>query len=87
LFIYCILYEPIFVSIRGGTIGQALVGISILRFDYTTEKINFLTALCRFTLKVILGWISVITNFTNKEGRMIHDKLAGAIMVYAKDVK
>ncbi|MFN7774631.1 hypothetical protein [Flavobacterium sp.] len=67
--------------------GQALVGISILGFDYTTEKINFLTALCRFTLKVILGWISVITNFTNKEGRMIHDKLAGAIMVYAKDVK
>lgn len=85
--LYFVLYEPLLVSMRGGTIGHALAGISIRRLHYTTEKINFFTALWRFAIKIILGWISVITYFTNKEGRMIHDKLSGAIVVYAKDVK
>ncbi|WP_264509342.1 RDD family protein [Flavobacterium sp. N1719] len=85
-FLYFVLYEPLLVSIRGGTIGHALAGISIRRFHYTTEKINFFAALWRFLLKITLGWISVISYFTNKEGRMIHDKLSGAIMVYSKEV-
>lgn len=84
--LYFVLYEPLLVSIRGGTIGHALAGISIRRFHYTTEKINFFAALWRFLLKITLGWISVISYFTNKEGRMIHDKLSGAIMVYSKEV-
>ncbi|MFY7757123.1 MAG: RDD family protein [Flavobacterium stagni] len=84
--LYFVLYEPLLVSIRGGTIGHALAGISIRRFHYTTEKINFFAALWRFFLKITLGWISVISYFTNKEGRMIHDKLSGAIMVYYKEV-
>ena len=85
--LYFVLYEPLLVSMRGGIIGHALAGISIRRLHYTTEKINFFTALWRFAIKIILGWISVITYFTNKEGSMIHDKLSGAIVVYAKDVK
>lgn len=84
--LYFVFYEPLLVSIRGGTIGHALAGISIRRFHYTTEKINFFAALWRFLLKITLGWISVISYFTNKEGRMIHDKLSGAIMVYSKEV-
>ncbi|MFM2229627.1 MAG: hypothetical protein RL607_885 [Bacteroidota bacterium] len=82
--VYFILYEPILVSMRGGTIGHALAGIAIRKYHYTTEKINFFSALWRFFVKTSLGWISVIRYFSNKEGRMLHDKASGAIMVYAK---
>lgn len=80
--LYFVLYEPLLVSLRGGTIGHTLAGITIRKHHYTTEKINFFSALWRYILKISLGWLSVISYYSNPEGRMIHDKLSGAIMVY-----
>jgi uncharacterized RDD family membrane protein YckC len=78
-----ILYDPIFTSIFGATIGHMLIGIRVKRELDETRNILFPLAILRFIVKASLGWISLVTVSGNKKGKAIHDYLVGSVVVYA----
>lgn len=77
-----LLYDPIFTSTFGGTIGHMIIGISVKRVNNPTMNINLPFAILRFSGKVLLGWISLITVTTNQKKRAIHDFMGGSIVLY-----
>jgi len=81
-----ILYEPILVSV-GGTIGQRLVGLRVRSFssyskDKSKRSINFLYSLMRYAIKLMLGWISLLTIHSDDYGQAIHDKIGNSLMTF-----
>ncbi|MBW8333825.1 MAG: RDD family protein [Prolixibacteraceae bacterium] len=82
-----ILYDPIFTSIFGGTIGHMLIGIRVKRESDETRNILFPLAILRFIVKASLGWISLLTVSGNKKGKAIHDYLVGSVVVYASQAE
>ena len=81
------LYEPIFISLFGGTIGHFLIGIKIRRKSNHSKKLLFPVAVVRFLIKGTLGVISLLTISGNKEGLAIHDIFSGSIVLYIKEPK
>ncbi len=79
-----LLYDPIFTSFFGGTIGHMLIGIRVKRATDEQKNILFPLALLRFIVKSLLGWISLLTITSNKKGKAIHDFLVGSVVVYAR---
>ena len=82
-----ILYDPIFTSIFGGTIGHMLLGIRVKRESDHTKNILFPLAILRFVVKASLGLISLLTVSGNGKGKAIHDYLVGSVVVYANQAK
>lgn len=80
LFIF-VLYEPIFVSFFGATIGHSKIGISVKSEKNPEKNIHFMIALVRFFCKLSLGWISLLTIGSNDKRKAIHDYVAGSIVV------
>jgi uncharacterized RDD family membrane protein YckC len=78
-----ILYDPIFTSIFGGTIGHFIFGIRVKRKTNEMKNLIFPLAILRFLVKVLLGWVSLLTVTSNEKRRAIHDYLAGTVVVYA----
>lgn len=78
-----ILYDPIFTSTFGATIGHMMIGIRVKRESDETRNILFPLAILRFIVKASLGWISLVTVSGNKKGKAIHDYLVGSVVVYA----
>ena len=76
-----VLYEPLFVSIAGGTVGHTFSEIKVLRDDGSGRNIHFTLALSRFILKLLLGWLSLITVSMHSQKKAIHDMVAGSLMV------
>jgi len=83
IFIF-LLYDPIFTSVFGGTIGHMMLGIRVKRKNNQQKNLFFLLAIIRFMVKVLLGWISLLTIYGNKKGQAIHDLLVGSVVLYAK---
>lgn len=82
LFVFIfILYDPIFTSIYGGTIGHSKAGITVRNENNPEKKISFPYALLRFLLKVTLGWISLLTVTGNEKRKAIHDFAANSIVI------
>lgn len=79
-----LLYDPLFTSILGGTIGHMITGIRVRRESNEQKNILFPLAIPRYIVKVLLGWISLLTVSSNVKGRAIHDFLVGSVVVYAK---
>jgi len=79
-----ILYDPLFTSIFGGTIGHMLIGIRVKRESDEMKNILLPSAILRYIVKACLGWISLITVSFNPKGKAIHDYLVGSIVVYSK---
>ena len=79
---YFILYEPVLVSIKGATIGQNYAGIKVRKANNESQKINFISALFRYGIKMVLGWVSFITFFTSNNKRALHDLASGSIVIY-----
>ncbi len=77
-----ILYDPLFTSIFGGTIGHMIIGIRVKRESDETKNILFPIAILRFIVKATLGWISLMTVYGNLKRKAIHDYLAGSVIVY-----
>lgn len=75
-----VVYEPLCTTL-GCTIGNYLKGIRVRRVGDTTRKINLLQALMRYTVKIMLGWLSFLTIHQNTERRAIHDLAAGSVMI------
>ncbi len=83
IFIF-LLYDPLFTSIFGGTIGHMMIGIRVKKESNEKKNILFPLAILRYIVKAFLGWISLLTVLGNKKRKAIHDYLVGSVVVYAK---
>jgi len=81
-----LLYDPIFTSTFGGTMGHMIIGIRVKRARNEQKNIFFPLAIVRFIIKAFLGVISLITVTGNIKRKAIHDFAAGSVVVYAKPV-
>jgi len=79
-----LLYDPLFTSIFGGTIGHMIIGIRVKRESNEQKNILFPLAIFRFVVKTSLGMISLFTVFGNEKRKAIHDYLVGSVVIYAK---
>lgn len=82
IFIF-LLYDPLFTSIFGATIGHLVIGLKIRRAKDITRKLIFPMALIRFIIKGTLGFVSLMTISTTKKNRAIHDLVAGSVVLQA----
>jgi len=80
IFIF-LLYDPLFTSIFGATIGHLIIGLRIRRAKDITRKLIFPMALIRFIIKGTLGFISLMTISITKKSRAIHDIVAGSVVL------
>ena len=76
------LYDPIFTSTFGGTIGHMMFGIRVKRENNIQKNILFPFAIIRYLVKALLGWISLLTVSTSKKRKAIHDSLVGSVVIY-----
>jgi uncharacterized RDD family membrane protein YckC len=76
-----LLYDPLFTSTIGATIGHMLMGLKVRQEKDETRKIIFPLALLRFVIKVTLGWISLMAISGSKKGRALHDSFAGSVVL------
>ena len=76
-----VLYDPVFTSQLGGTIGHTMIGIAV-RNTETNRNISFFNALLRFIFKSLLGWISLLTVGNSEKKQAIHDKIAKSWVIY-----
>lgn len=81
------LYDPIFTSLFGGTVGHFFLGIRVKRESNPNKNILFPFAIIRFMAKAILGWISLLTVSGNAKRKAIHDLIVGSVVVYTEEVK
>ena len=80
-----ILYDPIFTSTIGATIGHLILGLRIRRSNDENRKIIFPIAIVRFLIKAALGWISLLTISILKKKKAIHDLVAGSVVLQSTD--
>ena len=76
-----VLYDPIFTSCWGATIGHSQSGIALRSEDNLDENITFPIAIIRFIVKVFLGWISLLTITGNEKKKAIHDYVAKSVVI------
>jgi RDD family protein len=68
------LYEPLLVSIFGGTIGHYLSNMRVVD-DRTRGNVSFLKAVARAVIKAVLSWYSFISMATARRHQAVHDLL------------
>jgi uncharacterized RDD family membrane protein YckC len=73
-------YEPLGMTL-GGTIGNRIMRLRVIKNNTHKDHINLFQAYIRFAVKLLLGWISFLTIHTNREKRAIHDFAAGSVMI------
>jgi uncharacterized RDD family membrane protein YckC len=83
IFIF-LLYDPLFTSIFGGTVGHMIVGLRVKQASDETKNIIFPLAILRYIVKAGLGMISLFTVYGNPNRKAIHDYLVGSVVIYAK---
>lgn len=76
-----LLYDPIFTSTFGGTIGHLSIGLRVKKEKDHTKKIIFPAAILRFIIKVFLGWISLLTITGNSKNKSIHDSIVSSVVI------
>jgi uncharacterized RDD family membrane protein YckC len=77
-----ILYEPIFVSLFGGTLGHFMMGIRVKKENDPSKNINIIAAIFRWIVKSLLGWISLFTVSSGAKKQAIHDHLVGSVVIF-----
>ncbi|WP_435623225.1 RDD family protein [Flagellimonas sp.] len=78
---FTFLYEPIFVSVFGQTLGHSYSGIRVERDNDSGKHVIFPLALLRSIIKYILGWLSFLTVTGDEHKKAIHDHAAKSIVV------
>ena len=78
------LYDPIFTSLFGGTIGHFMNGIRVKRENNQNKNVLFPLAIIRFAAKSFLGILSLVTISNNEKSKAIHDMLVGSVVIYKK---
>jgi uncharacterized RDD family membrane protein YckC len=67
-----LLYEPVLVSVTGGTIGHYLTNLRVVD-DRTKGNVGLLKAFARFAIKTLLGWYSFISMGFTRRHQAVHD--------------
>ncbi|GAB4284797.1 MAG: signal peptidase I [Marinilabiliales bacterium] len=80
-----ILYEGLFTSILGCTIGHFIMNIRVKQIDNETKNIGIIHAILRVIFKAAFGIISFFSVSFNKERRAIHDYVAKSVVVFANE--
>ena len=76
-----VLYEPIFVSLFGQTVGHSSVNLIVRQEEDTKKNISFFKALIRFTLRFFLGWLSLLTVPGSVKRQAIHDAVVKSVVI------
>lgn len=76
-----VLYEPIFVSLFGQTVGHSSVNLIVRQEEDIKKNISFFKALIRFTLKFFLGWLSLLTVPGSVKRQAIHDAVVKSVVI------
>jgi len=76
-----LLYDPLFTSYYGGTIGHSFSGIGVRKDDNSDENLSLPFAILRFIFKAFLGWISLLTITGNEKRKAIHDFIAKSVVI------
>lgn len=77
-----VLYEPLFISAFGMTIGHSLLKIKVEKDKSEGGNINIFWAVIRFLIKYALGWLSLLTIMGNEKRKAIHDLATNTIVVF-----
>ncbi|MEO9511211.1 MAG: RDD family protein [Flavobacteriaceae bacterium] len=80
-FFIFIAYEPLFISLLGGTIGHTYSNIAVKRERDLDKNISFPAALIRLVIKISLGWISLLTVTSNIKRKAIHDYVVNSVVI------
>lgn len=83
VFIFLI-YDPLFTSLFGGTIGHLANRLRVKRSSDMEKKIIFPVAIIRFVIKALLGGISLLTTSSNMKNQAIHDLVSGSVVLRKK---
>jgi uncharacterized RDD family membrane protein YckC len=75
-----LLYEPVFLSWRGQTLGHKVMGIRIID-SVTRGNISFSKSIARFVLKAVFGIVSVIWAFFEQRQQFFHDRMTRSLAV------
>jgi uncharacterized RDD family membrane protein YckC len=81
-----LLYDPLFTSFFGATLGHRMQGLRVRRGCDETRNIYFHHAFFRFVLKASLGWISLIGVSIHEKRLAIHDMAVGSVVVFADHI-
>ena len=82
ILVFCFLiYEPLFLSVKGATLGHILMGLSVRRYRNKEQNLSFFAAVLRLVLKALLGWVSLVYVSFNQDKRAIHDVASGSIVL------
>ena len=73
-------WEPLFITLTGGTIGHHLLGLKVVSRK-TGKNLNIFVSLVRFVAKFILGLLSVAFIFITRYHQAIHDGLARSVVL------
>ena len=77
------LYEPVMVGLVGSTLGHKAMGLKVVK-ENDDKPIGLFKAVIRFIVKVLLGWISLLTISGNSKKQAIHDLSVGSYVVLVK---
>ncbi|MCB0456661.1 MAG: RDD family protein, partial [Flavobacteriaceae bacterium] len=69
----------------GGTIGHSYSGIGVRRDDDSDKNISLPSAIVRFIIKLLLGWISLLTVTGNEKRKAIHDFIVKSVVLEIKN--
>ncbi|WP_124979496.1 RDD family protein [Nonlabens xiamenensis] len=78
---YFLLYEPIFLSLFKGTVGHMFINIKVTRQNDDQQAIPLHKAAIRTLLKLLLGWVSLLTISGSDRKQAIHDSVAGSVVL------
>lgn len=82
-----ILYEPLFVSIFGSSLGHMFCDLRVQKDDSAGKNLSFPIAIIRFLLKTALGWVSLLSISSDTKKRAIHDLAAKSVVIYVGEIK
>lgn len=82
LFLLFFAYDPMTTAFSGGTVGHHVMGITVKREGDEEQNISFPSAIIRFLIKYLLGWISLLTIAFSSRSKAIHDMAVSSVVTY-----
>ena len=76
------LYEPLMVSFLGASLGHLFCDLKVERDDNSNRNLSLPTAMFRFIVKSLLGWLSLLSITASSKKRAIHDVMAKSVVIY-----
>jgi uncharacterized RDD family membrane protein YckC len=81
--LFLLLYEPVLVAIRGGTLGHFRYGIRVVSAS-SGQRLGLPRALGRGFLKGLLGVLSLVFMLVTRRAQSLHDLAFGSVVVLAQ---